>query len=69
MRMSGFKKLYEKMTEGRVYRREELLSFSSAVDRDLNELLKEDLLKKVAPGMYCKLKKSKWGKVPADESD
>lgn len=69
MRTSSPDKLYSKMKEGRVYRREELDEYSSAVDRDLNTLIKKALIKKLASGLYLRPKKSKWGEVPADAEE
>ena len=66
MKQRQSQKLYEQMKKGRVYRREELCALSSAVDRELAELVKSKLVRKPASGLYYRPKKSKWGDLPAD---
>lgn len=65
MKVKTYQKLYEQMTAGKVYRREELVSFSPAVDRELKALVKSGLVRKPAAGLYYRPKKSKWGELPA----
>ncbi|MCF6764381.1 DUF6088 family protein [Thiotrichales bacterium 19S3-7] len=57
-------KLYSHMQAGSVYRREDLLSYSSDLDRDLKTLVKEKKLKKPATGLYYKPRKSRFGLLP-----
>ena len=49
---------------GTVYRREELQSFSSSLDRVLKHLVKERLLEKAGAGLYYRPKKSVFGATP-----
>jgi hypothetical protein len=56
--------LYSQMKAGFVYRREDLLSFSSNLDRDLNTLVEANKLKKPATGLYYKPKHSRFGLLP-----
>lgn len=61
--------LYSHMKTGFVYRREDLLSFSSNLDRDLHTLVETKKLKKPATGLYYKPKHSRFGLLPpTDES-
>ncbi len=69
MKVSSEQKLYAAMKEGRVYRREELLNFSKALDRDLDKLVSESFLRKPHAGLYYRPKKSKWGEVPAEDGE
>ena len=56
--------LYSHMKTGFVYRREDLLSFSSNLDRDLHTLVEAKKLKKPATGLYYKPKHSRFGLLP-----
>ncbi|MHB1936852.1 MAG: hypothetical protein ACYCOR_09715 [Acidobacteriaceae bacterium] len=49
---------------GRVYRREDLLPFSKAVDRHLRELVADGLLTKLAQGLYYAPRNSNFGALP-----
>ncbi len=49
---------------GHVYRREDLARLSNAVDRHLNELVSNGLLKKLAQGLYFAPKQSRFGPIP-----
>ncbi len=69
MKIRQSQKLFEQMKQGKVYRREELLLFSSALDRDLKDLVKGGLVRKPAAGLYYRPTKSKWGDVPASEEE
>lgn len=69
MKVKQSQRLYQQMKEGKVYRREELLSFSSALDRDLKELVSAGLVSKPASGLYYRPCKSRWGDVPASERE
>lgn len=51
---------------GLVYRREALLPFSKAIDRDLMALTREGVLEKVAAGLYYKPDTSRFGALPPD---
>lgn len=49
---------------GRVYRREDLVASSNAVDRHLRELVSSGILKKLAHGLYHAPKQSSFGPLP-----
>jgi len=54
---------------GKVYRREDLVPYSTNVNRELQQLVAQGLLQKLAQGMYYKPKKNVFGEVPPNESD
>jgi hypothetical protein len=56
--------LANELQAGRVYRREELARLSSAVDRNLRELVQAGKLKKIAQGLYHAPKQSSFGPLP-----
>ena len=60
-------KLAHHLKPGYVYRREDLLPYSKAIDRDLIRLVHEGLLEKVAPGLYFKPQSSRFGSLPPDD--
>lgn len=62
-------KLASYLRSGRVYRREDLLPFSKAVDRDLALLTQSKVLKKVAAGLYYKPAQSPFGVLPPDDKE
>lgn len=57
------------MKGGTVYRREELSQLTSAVDRDLKELLSQGLVKKAAPGLYYRVQQSRFGDLPPAQNE
>ena len=63
----SFEKLAHHLKPGHVYRREDLLPYSKAVDRDLMKLTDEGSLDKVAPGLYYAPKASRFGYLPPDD--
>ncbi|MBL7836818.1 MAG: hypothetical protein JNM67_04840 [Bacteroidetes bacterium] len=65
--MSRLNELKRQLRGGKVYRRSELSEWSKAVDRHLDELLKEGVLEKLSQGLYYVPKTSAFGKVPPDE--
>ncbi len=67
--MSRLKQLRGHLTPGKVYRRNELAKWSTAVDRHLDELVHEGTLQKVSPGLYYYPKKTVFGNTPPDEKD
>lgn len=67
--MQTLDKLKRQLKPGKVYRRAELAKFSSAVDRHLNQLVKEAVLRKLTTGVYYCPKKSTFGEVPPDEQE
>ncbi len=54
---------------GRVYRREDLVPFSTAVDRHLQELVCAGRLTKLARGLYYAPRESAFGVVPPADED
>lgn len=61
--------LKEHLQPGQVYRRADLGAWSKAVDRDLQQLLKEGFLEKLSGGVYYVPSQSSFGKSPAPEKD
>jgi hypothetical protein len=61
--------LFEFMKVGHVYRREELIAFSNALDRHLQELTEQQLIIKAGPGLYYRPKQTRFGPLPADPKD
>ena len=57
------------MRPGRVYRRQDLRGFSTAVDRDLKTLVGRDEVKKLAGGLYYRPRKNAFGNAPPDDTD
>ena len=54
---------------GKVYRREDLLPYSTSVDRELQRLVAAGKLRKLAQGLYFKPKNNVFGEVPPEEKD
>lgn len=54
---------------GKVYRREDLVIYSTSVDRELQQLVSQGVLQKLAQGLYYKPKKNSFGEVPPSESE
>lgn len=67
--MRSTAKLMSHLETGKVYRRETLMPYTKAVDRDLLSLSKMGTLKKVAPGLYYYPKKSRFGELPPSDFD
>lgn len=59
-------KLKAALVPGRVYRRADLASLSSNIDRHLVKLVTEGRLKKLAHGMYASPKETAFGEAPPD---
>lgn len=66
--MSRLSKFKAQLKAGKVYRRSELSEWSNAVDRHLDELLKEGVLEKLSQGLYYVPKTTVFGKLPPDEN-
>ena len=66
--MKRLKELESHLKPGQVYRREDLSQFSKAVDRHLSALLADDILQKLAQGLYYVPKTSVFGKVPPEDA-
>lgn len=69
MNTYSYENLSKHMNPGRVYRREMLLPFSKALDRDLEILILKKLIKKLAGGLYYKPAISEFGALPPKDSD
>lgn len=63
--MSALTMLKKRLRPGGVYRRKDLQRWSNAVDRHIQQLLKEGRLEKVSGGLYMALRKTRFGKAPA----
>jgi len=67
--MKAYENVKSHLQPGTVYRRAELLQWSNAVDRHLNEMVDNKIIKKLSGGLYYYPKQSSFGEVPPDESD
>ena len=65
--MNRLEELKSRLKQGRVYRREDMIEWSNAIDRHLEKLVEESVLEKLAQGLYYVPKISAFGKVPPDE--
>jgi hypothetical protein len=61
--------LKKHLKRGNVYRRNELVQWSNAVDRHLAALVEDGTLQKVSPGVYYYPKESVFGKLPPEEKE
>jgi len=61
--------LQKKLVPGRVYRREDLEPYSTAVDRDLAGLVKTGALRKVARGLYYAPRTTAFGEAPPEDKE
>lgn len=61
--------LSRRLRAGCVYRREDLTSSSSAVDRHLKQLQDNGRVKKLSQGLYYVPRKSVYGALPPEDSD
>lgn len=61
--------LKKHLKQGEVYRRADLKEWSTAVDRHLQQLVKDGTLEKLSGGLYYVPKQSVFGKTPADEKE
>ena len=67
--MKNTERLKEAMKPGRVYRRQDLLGFSTAVDRDLKALVASNVVRKLAGGLYCLPRQTAFGAAPPDDRE
>lgn len=65
----NYEHLNHKMRAGHVYRRDMLLSYSKALDRDLDILVEKGLLRKLAGGLYYKPAMSEFGALPPKDDN
>jgi hypothetical protein len=69
MNLTNHQKLAAHLKIGHVYRRENLIEFSKAVDRDLMTLVKNGTLEKVSAGLYYRPAQSRFGTLPPDDKE
>lgn len=69
MNIYSYEQLNNQMRAGHVYRRDMLLSYSKALDRDLDTLVVKGLLRKLAGGLYYKPAMSEFGALPPNDDD
>ncbi len=65
--MKKLRELKRHLKQGGVYRRADLVQWTSAVDRHLAMLLKEGFLEKLSTGLYYVPKETVFGSAPPDE--
>lgn len=61
--------LVQHLRAGKVYRREDLVPYSTSVDRELQQLVAAGRLTKAAQGLYYAPRKSVFGDAPPAESE
>lgn len=66
-RMKKLQEIKKYLRPGQVYRREDLVKWSNAVDRHLVQLQEEGMLTKLSGGLYYCPKKTVFGNAPADD--
>ena len=66
--MAQLTELKKHLKPGNIYRRNELVQWSNAVDRHLAALVDEGTFQKVSPGVYYYPKESVFGKLPPEET-
>ncbi len=66
--MNKLDELRKHLKRGRVYRREDLVKWSNAVDRHIKQLTALGELVKLSSGLYLHPKKTVFGKAPADDA-
>jgi len=64
-----YESLNQHLRPGHVYRRDMLLSYSKALDRDLNTLVEKGELRKLAGGLYYKPALSRLGMLPPKDDN
>ncbi len=69
MHTTSYKKLASHLKTGRTYRREMLVPFSKAIDRDLMKLTQQGILEKVGSGLYYKPATSRFGNLPPRDEE
>ena len=65
--MNKLQELKKHLKRGKVYRRADLSKWSTAVDRHLDELVKEGTLQKLAQGLYFYPEVTVFGAAPPEE--
>jgi hypothetical protein len=67
--MTKLDELRKHLKSGQVYRRAELVCWSTSVDRHLKQLLEDGTLKKLSGGLYTYPKETAFGSAPASDKD
>jgi hypothetical protein len=67
--MTKLQEFKQHLRPGRVYRREELARWSTAMDRQLKQLVGEGALTKLAGGLYLCPRDTVFGKAPAEDNE
>ena len=67
--MTQLNSLKKHLKPGEVYRRADLQQWTTAVDRNLQQLIGDGTLEKLSGGLYYVPKTSVFGKAPADEHE
>jgi hypothetical protein len=66
--MTRLQELKRHLRPGRVYRRQDLAQWSTAVDRHIKRLVEDGTLTKLSGGLYLCPKRTVFGKAPATEA-
>lgn len=67
--MKTLEALKKHLKPGKVYRRGELARWSNAIDRHLAQLVEQEVLKKLASGLYHVPRQTIFGTVPPEENE
>lgn len=67
--MTKLQEFKRHLRPGQVYRREDLTSWSTSVDRHLKQLVESGVLKKLAGGLYAYPRKTAFGSAPAKDRE
>lgn len=67
--MKKLELLKQHLKPGEVYRRANLEGWSKAIDRHLQQLVKDGVLQKLSGGLYYAPKETAFGKTPAEEHE
>jgi len=67
--MTKLQNMRSHLRAGKVYRREQLESYSSSVDRELRGLVEAGTLKKLETGLYYVPKRTAFGEAPPDRKE
>lgn len=65
--MNALEELKKHLRPGQVYRRVELEQWSTAVDRHLKQLVKDETLQKLSQGLYYYPQQASFGPVPPED--
>ena len=66
--MTKLQELKKHLRPGQVYRREDLIQWSNAIDRHLKQLTSDGTLTKLAGGLYLCPQQTAFGKAPPEDS-